>query len=579
MRKNLIRVWQYFKQSKLALVFALVSSFIVATTDAALLKGLQFVMDNILIKKDMSLLVYTSFSIIGVFAFRGFFRFMQLYMLRVLAYKATRVIREDLYEKLIRFPMSYFDNSGTGEMMSRLINDIGKVQAAIPSAVKLFKEMFRVIFIGSFVIYTHAKLGLIGFTVFPLMGIIINFAGKKTKKYSRKSQERMGLLANAMQETFTGVRVVKAFVTEDKEVQTFKEKSYNEMVYQVKRIFILAISSPFMEMLAGFALAGLIYIGGAMIANEVLTIGEFTSFFAAFVMIMEPIKKLNVELNNVQTAVAASERIFNVIDKRNEILDNDGKLPCDANNKLIEFKDVHFSYKDGGENVLNGINLNIKPGTTVALVGSSGAGKSTFVNLIPRFYDIQSGGLFIDGVNIKDYQVYDLRRNIGIVSQEPFLFNETIAYNIAYGKDDATREQIEKAAEDAYALGFINEMPKGLDTMIGERGDRLSGGQKQRLTIARALLKNPPILILDEATSSLDTESEKIVQKALNNLMKGRTSFVIAHRLSTILDADMIVVLDKGKVVDTGTHDELLGSCALYTRLYNMQFRAGEENI
>jgi subfamily B ATP-binding cassette protein MsbA len=382
----------------------------------------------------------------------------------------------------------------------------------------------------------------------------------------------MSTLASVLQESFSGIKVVKSFVMEKFEAGKFADENDKETSYQIKRARVSAIGSPLMDIISGLALAVIIYYGGYKVITGESTPGTFFSFIAAFAMMFEPFKKINQENYTIQNSITAAERFFHIMEMDNEILDRNGTKECDAVNKEIEFKNVVFSYKGHEEKVINDFSLKVSPGQTVAFVGSSGAGKTTIASLIPRFYDVTGGSLTVGGTDVREFDVYSLRRNIGIVSQEPYLFNDTIRNNIAYGASDITDEDIKAAADSAYATDFITKLPDGFSTMIGERGDRLSGGQRQRITIARALLINPPILILDEATSSLDTESERIVQQALANLMKGRTSFVIAHRLSTILSADMIVVMDKGKIESIGRHENLIGKSEIYTKLYNMQF-------
>jgi subfamily B ATP-binding cassette protein MsbA len=457
-------------------------------------------------------------------------------------------------------------------MMSRIVNDINQIKSSIPSLIKVIKESFTVVFLMGVVFYQDLRLGLYGTAAIPLMIIIIRKTSKKSKKYSKKGHEKMGTLTSVLQESFAGIRVVKAFVMETFERMKFARENDRETHYQIKRAKVASISSPAMDIISGAALAAIIFYGGYKVISGESTPGTFFSFIAAFALMFEPFKKINQENYSIQNSLSAAERVFEIMDIENEILDNNGTLKCDARNKAIDFKNIVFNYKGHEERVIDNINLHVEPGLTVALVGSSGAGKSTLVSLIPRFYDVSGGSLLIGGTDVREFDVYSLRKNIGIVSQEPYLFNDTVKNNIAYGAGEVSDEEIAEAARSAYADGFINKLPDGFDTVIGERGDRLSGGQRQRLTIARALLINPPILILDEATSSLDTESERIVQKALANLMKGRTSFVIAHRLSTILNADMIIVMDKGQIESIGRHEELIGKSEIYTRLYEMQF-------
>ncbi len=566
------RIYQYFRPHRGKIILALVASVFVSSTDAAAAYIVKHVLDDIFIAKNHLMLKLIPLAIMGIYTVRCVSRFLQIHLMQYSGQMAIKKIREELYKKMIYLPMSYYDSNETGVMMARIVNDANNMQSAIPSAVKIFKDTLTVVFLIGVVLYQNFRLGAIIFIAVPCMILLISKSGKKIKKYSRKEQERVGIVASTLSESFSGVKVVKSFSAEEKEIKRFNENNDKEIHYKLKKLLISAISSPAMETIAGFAVAGIILYGGMSVISGETTPGTFFSFVAAFGLMMEPFKKINNENSTIQTAFAASERIFELLDEHNEILDHDGTLDCDARGKVIKLENISFKYKTSDEKVIDNMSLDVKPGTSVALVGSSGAGKSTIAALIPRFYDVTEGRITIDGTDIRDFKVDSLRRNIGMVTQEPFLFNDTVANNIAYGVKNADMESIRKAAESAYAINFINELPDGFNTMIGERGDRLSGGQKQRLTIARALLYDPPVLILDEATSALDTESERIVQKALTNLMKGRTSFVIAHRLSTILNADMIVVMDKGRIESIGKHEELLESSEIYSNLCRLQF-------
>jgi subfamily B ATP-binding cassette protein MsbA len=566
------KVWHYFEKQKFLLFVALLSSVFVAATDGAAAYILKFVLDDIFINQSKTMLMILPIGIAIIFLIRGVFRFFQLFLLRKIGLKAVQGMRTDLYEKMIRLPMAYYDNNATGDMMSRMVNDINQIKAAIPSMIAVIKDCFTVVFLIGVVFYQDFELGLYGLIAIPFMMFLIRKTSKKTKKYSAKGHAQMGSLASNLQESFSGIKVVKSFVMEKYESMKFAKENEKETTYQIKRARVASIGSPLMDVISGLALSAIIYFGGTKVISGESTPGTFFSFIAAFGLMFEPFKKINQENYVIQNSITAAERFYDILELPNDILENNGTEECNANNQEITFNNVCFTYKGTEEQVINNLNLTIKPGQTVALVGSSGAGKTTIASLIPRFYDVTDGSIKIGGTDLRDFDVYSLRRNIGIVSQEPFLFNDTIRNNIAYGIENATEEDIINAANSAYATDFINKLPNGFDTVIGERGDRLSGGQRQRITIARALLINPPILILDEATSSLDTESERIVQKALTNLMKGRTSVVIAHRLSTILSADMIVVMDKGRVESTGRHEELIGKSEIYTKLHQMQF-------
>ncbi len=382
----------------------------------------------------------------------------------------------------------------------------------------------------------------------------------------------MGILTSVLQESFSGVRVVKAFVAEDKEMERFEKANAQTIKYANKSVLAGNLASPLTEALGSVGIAAVLFIGGYQVINGTVTTGEFFAFLAALIQIYEPVKLFASSNNALQAAVAASDRVFAMFKESDEVIENKGTKQCDAENKDIEFKQVSFIYKDDIY-ALKDVSFKVKAGSTIAFVGPSGAGKTTMAHLIPRFYDVTKGQILIDNVDIRDYDLFSLRHNISIVSQDAFLFNDTIGSNISYSKENAAEEEIKAAAKAAYADEFIESFPEKYDTLCGERGVKLSGGQKQRITIARALLKNPAILILDEATSALDTESERVVQKALDNLMKGRTSFVVAHRLSTILNADMIVVFNKGGVEAIGRHEEIIKTSPTYKKLYEMQFK------
>lgn len=559
------------------MAFAVLSSLLTAGADGALAYIVKPVMDNIFIEKNSSLLVLLPVLVIVIYFSKGFFRFAQNYIMSYVGQRVIEALRNDVFTKMVFLPIKFFSGQSTGVLMSRITNDINLVQSSIPTIINMFRAIITVISLIGVVFYMNWKLALLAIVCYPLFIHPLFVISKKIRNYSLKGQETMGGLNATLQEAFSGIRVVKAFVNEDKEIDKFKKVNSKAIGFAIKTILAGEIASPLMEFIGSFGIAAIVYVGGTQVINGSITPGAFFSFLAALTMVYQPVKDIGNANNILQAAIAASQRVFSMLEEKNDILDADGSLPCDAKGKDIEFKNVFFRYTDNDPYVLNNVNFKIKSGSTVAFVGQSGAGKSTLANLIPRFYDITSGEILIGGVNIKDYKVHSLRKNIGVVSQEPFLFNDTIRNNIAYANEAASEEEIEAAAKAAYADEFIKNLPDGNATMTGERGVRLSGGQKQRLTIARALIENPPILILDEATSSLDTESERIVQKALDNLMVGRTSFVIAHRLSTVLGADMIVVLNDGKIEAMGRHDEIIKTSPTYKKLYEMQFGKAAE--
>ena len=573
---NLKRLWVYFKPYKWLILLSVVASIFVAATSGATAYIVKPTLDKIFINENRTGLVLMPFIIVIIYFIRGIFRFVQTFSLKYIGQRVIQSLRNDLYIKIVKLPLKFFNENSTGILMSRITNDVNMMQSSIPAFVNIIRDSFTIIGLACVVIYQDYKMAISAFVVLPFIGFIIVKVGRKAKKYTKKGQERMGDLNSALQETFTGVRVVKSFVAEGKEIEKFEGHNERFAKYQIKKAFVSALSSPFLEMIGALGLAVIIYYGGLKVINGESTPGTFFSFMTALIMMYEPFKKINESNQKIQSAIGAADRVYDVLDTHNEILSKDGFMKCDARNKNISFNNVSFKYSENDEFVLKNINIEFPFCTTNALVGASGAGKSTFVNLIPRFYDVSEGSIKIGDVDIRGFKVYSLRRNIGIVSQDPFLFNDTVSNNIAYASDNVSQQEIINAAKAAFAHDFISELPEGYETIIGERGVRLSGGQKQRITIARAILMNPPILILDEATSALDTESEKIVQKALENLMQDRTSFVIAHRLSTVINADKIIVLDKGKIVGTGKHSELLETSEIYQTLYRMQFKDNE---
>ena len=544
-----------------------------AGTEAALAYLIKPFMDGIFIEKDITLLKVMPILIVIVYLGKGIFRFLQVYFMRYVGQKVIEQIRNELFEKIVNLPLNFFNKTSTGVLMSRITNDVNLVQQSIQIVISLIREILTVIGLIAVILYMDWKLALGTIICYPLLIQPLLKISRRLRRLSRKDQEMMGGLSSMLQEVFSGIRTVKAFTSEKKEIKQFNKINATVVQYVIKSIKTAELSSPLMEFIASLGFAAIIYFGGMQVINGTSTPGTFFSFLAAALLVYRPIKSIGNSNNSIQQAIAAAERIFDILDMENSIVANNGSIICDAKKKDIEFHNVSFQYEDTDKYVLNEINLHIKAGQQIAFVGSSGAGKTTIANLMPRFFDITSGSITIGGVDLRKFDLKSLRSEISIVSQEPFLFNDTIANNIAYGKNtDVSKEEMIDAAKAAFADEFINNIPTGYDTEIGERGIILSGGQKQRLTIARALLKNSPILILDEATSSLDTESERVVQKALDNLMKGRTSLIIAHRLSTILDADMIVVLNENKIEATGRHEELLTTSKTYSKLYKMQF-------
>lgn len=561
------------------MLLAIVAAMITASMEGALAYSVKFVIDNVFIAKDKNMLRMMIYVVVGIYFIKCLTMFCQTYTMRYVGQKVIERLRNVMFKKMIYLPLRFFADNATGTLMSRITNDINIMQSSIPTIVSMFRFVITVLGLLVVIFTRNWQLALITMICYPFLIYPLFLISKKIRKYSRRGQESMGGLNAALQEAFSGVRVVKAFVNEPKEMNKFKSVNAQAVGFELKIALASESVVPVIEFIGAIGIASILFIGGYWVIDAKMTTGDFFSFLTALSLIYKPIKDLGNANNTLQAALAASERVFSMLDARNEILDNDGQKECDASGKDIEFKNVSFQYDNDDKKVLEKVSFKAKPGSTIAFVGPSGAGKSTMANLIPRFYDVISGEILIGGVNIKDYKVHSLRKNIGMVSQEPFLFDDTIKNNIAYAKDIFTDDEVAGASKAAYANEFIDQLPHKYETLTGERGVKLSGGQKQRITIARALLKNPPILILDEATSALDTESERVVQKALDNLMVGRTSFVIAHRLSTILKADMIIVLLDGKIEAMGKHEELLKTSPTYTKLYNMQFSANKELV
>ena len=532
------------------------------------------VMDDIFLSKDTALLKILPIGFILIYTIKGLARYGQSYLMRSIGQKIITRIRNELYEHIQKMPLSFFHNTPSAILMSRITNDVtmlGHVSSQV--VADFFRQSFTFFILLGLTFYREWKLATIALVVFPFIGIFIVSIGRKLRVLSRKNQEKMADLNIILQETFTGNKIVKAFGMEEYENKRFmneNRKLYDISMGETKRHEMV---SPLMELFGAIGTGLVIWYGGYQVISGATTPGTFFSFMTALIMLYDPIKKISTMNSVVQQSMAAAERVFEMLDTKVDITDNDGAIDIKEFKDRIGFNDVWFQYNSNNGMVLKGINLTIIKGEVVALVGSSGAGKSTLVDMIPRFHDITKGSINIDSHDIRKITLNSLRRQVGIVTQETILFNDTVKNNISYGRVDAGMDEIHKAAESAYAHDFIMEMPSGYDTVIGERGVKLSGGQRQRLSIARAILKNPAILILDEATSSLDTESEKMVQQALENLMKDRTTFVIAHRLSTVLNAGRIVVIDDGRIVETGRHNELLAHGGIYKKLYEMQFK------
>jgi len=533
---------------------------------------IQLHLEGLLLKKDMEMILLLPIAIILLFLLKGIFDYGQAYLMNFVGLRVVADIRQRLYDHLQNLSLSFFTRTPTGVLISRITNDVNLVQGAVSNAITgLIKDAVTILALTVVVFYRDWKLGIIAFIVFPIAIIPIKEFGKRLRKFSRKGLQRMGSLTTFLHETITGNRIVKAFNMEEYEKRRFAEENERYFKIFLKRVKIRAISHPLMELLGGIGIAIILWVGGYSVVRGDVTPGTFFSFMAALLMLYAPVRNLNKVNLEVQEGLAAAARIFELLDTVTEVKEEKDAISLPLISKGIEFKEITFKYDSAP--VLKSLSLHVRVGEVIAIVGMSGAGKTSLVNLLPRFYDVDDGQILIDGFDIRKVTLKSLREQIGLVTQQTILFNDTVRNNIAYGSLLRSEQEIMEAAKAANAHDFILRFSQGYDTAIGEGGVKLSGGERQRISIARAILKNAPILILDEATSSLDSDSEAEVQVAMDTLMKGRTVFVIAHRLSTIRNANRIVVLSNGEMIEQGTHEELMALNGEYRRLYDLQFR------
>ncbi len=560
------------KQYYMRFLFAAICMVVAGGLQSALPLIAKPAIDEIFMSKNIDALKWIPLAIIAIFLFKGLANYGQTILMSSIGLRIVTDLRNKLYEQIQKQSLSFFAEHPTGLLMSRITNDVQAVQTASSEAITaLVKDTFMLIALVGVIFYMDWKLALIAMVVFPLTIYPISRFGKKMRKVTTSSQITMGTLNSLLQETISGTRIVKAFCMEKYESERFAAENERLFKYSMKAVSVNAISSPLMDFLGGLGIAAVITYGGYNVVQGHSTPGTFFSFIAALLMLYEPIKRLTNVNNTINQGVAGAERIFSIIDRTPDIEDRPGAVALPKISRGIDIENVTFCYETTP--VLKNINLSIKAGEVIAFVGMSGGGKTSLVNLIPRFYDVTEGRILIDGHDIRDVSLQSLRGQIAIVTQQTILFNDTVRNNIAYGDIRKTDEDIYNAARAANAHDFILRLPNGYDSNIGELGTKLSGGEKQRISIARALLKDAPILILDEATSSLDTEAEIEVQEALDNLMRGRTTLVIAHRLSTIRNADRIIALVNGEIVEEGNHDALMEKKGEYYRLYNLQFK------
>lgn len=553
------------------MVVSAVCSIVVGAMDGAFAYLVEPVLKKIFTGKDTGIFFLVPVGIILLFALRGVCRYFYDASIKLAGQMAIQDIRNTLYATTIHQDMAFFQRQATGNLMSCVTNDITTMQEGMSQVVTgLFRDVISLVALLGVIFYRNWQLAIIAFVVIPLTAYPAQLIGKKIKNSARRSLDVLGGIGNILQESFSGIKVIKAFGLESRFIERFCNESEKYLKYYKRFIKYSSLAMPVSEMITSLGIATVVYVGGNHVLSGRMSASEFFSFIAAMVMLYTPLKKLQSAYNVVQRSAGAAERVFQLLDEQPTILNDEHSVVIDQADGIVEFQRVEFSY--GDEPILRNISFCTRRNEMIALVGPSGGGKSTLVSLIMRFYDVSKGKILLDGRDIRTITLESLNRQFALVDQETILFNDTIANNIRYGKPDATDREVFEAAYAAFANDFILELPDKYETNIGDRGVRLSGGQRQRICIARALLKNAPILILDEATSALDTESEKMVQKALDNLVKNRTTFVIAHRLSTVLNADQIIVIDKGVVTEIGTKEDLLTNSGLFSRLHALQF-------
>ncbi|HEX2442299.1 MAG TPA: ABC transporter ATP-binding protein [Vicinamibacterales bacterium] len=571
--KAFIRLLRYARPYRGRLAAALAAMLLYAGASWLLALQIKPIFDEVLPSRERLGLVTA--LVVGAYLLKGLGSYASVYLMTDVGQRVVLDVRSRLFRHILGQSAGFFARRTSGQLMSRVTNDVGQVQQAVSETIgDLIRESLALVGYAFLLFWYDARLAIVCLTGTPLVLYPLVRLGQRVRRTTRRSQEALEDLSHITAEAFTGHRIVKAFGAEGHEADRFDRAAWR--VYRTNLKIASTVSSlpPIMEFVGGLAVVAALWYGSREIARGELTTGDFAGFLFAAFMMYTPIKKLSRVNATLNQAIAASERIFEMLDIHSEVLDRPAARPLAPLAREVEFRNVGFQYDDGdGRQILKGVSFTVKAGQALAIVGSSGAGKTTLVNLVPRFFDLTAGAILIDGVDIRDVTLRSLRAQVGMVTQDTVLFDDTIAHNIAYGSPHASDDDIEAAARAAHAHEFIGHLPLGYETRIGERGQRLSGGQRQRLAIARALLKNPPILILDEATSALDTESERLVQDALARLMQNRTSFVIAHRLSTARRADFIIVLDRGRIVETGRHDELVARPGgAYAKLHTLQF-------
>jgi subfamily B ATP-binding cassette protein MsbA len=566
------RLWHYVTPHKLIGLIAVVGMASTAVIEAGLVALLQPLTDEALVAKNLETAKWIPFAFMAVFVLRGISGFATEASLGWIGRRVISDLRRQVFNKFLTLPASFFDSQTAGPLLSRMTYNVEMVAESVTSVVTIaVRDILTVLAALGVMIYFSPTLTIFVAILFPIVALLVRLLGIAFRRYSGRIQDTVGEVTQVTDEVIRGNWVVKAFGGFDYERDRLVDVDERNRLQNLKLIRVRSLGVAVTQVVFGFGIAMVIYVAGRQSLNDQLTAGEFIAFFSAMMLMLQPVRRITNVNATLQRGVAGADSLFSIMDERDEI--DTGTREIERVKGAVEFRDVHFSYDDHNEAILDGVNIAVEPGQTLAIVGHSGSGKSTLVSLLPRFYDVDSGEIFIDGMPIRDMTLGSLRRNISLVTQDVVLFNDTIRNNLAYGQlRSLSEDELLRAAEAAHILEFVNELPNGLETRVGDRGVLLSGGQRQRIAIGRALLKNAPLLILDEATSSLDTQSERRIQDALNVLMKDRTTLVIAHRLSTVEKADCIIVLDAGRIVESGTHAELLELGGHYANLYRMQF-------
>ncbi|MEY4932748.1 MAG: hypothetical protein RLZZ403_1068 [Pseudomonadota bacterium] len=565
-----LRLLRYLKPHIGMFLFGVFGMALFAATEAAWAWFIKFFLDGTFVDKDEKMMTLVPIALIGLFIVRGIGDFIQVYAPGHVGRQIVKRLRGQIFDHYLNLPVAYFDRNASGMLLSRLTYNTEQVAQATTDSVTIFiRDSLTIVMLLGYLFYLDAKLTALALVTAPVLAWLITVINRQFRRYSQRIQNSMGDVTRIAKEAIEAPRVIKVFNAQAYENAQFESVNEHNRRSNMKLLMTRGLSNPVVQTLTAVGLASVLYVATRSAIKGDLSVGEFTAFIGGLVMVTAPLRRIVNVAGPLQQGIAAGQSIFELLDERIE--PQGGSLKLDRSQGEVEFRNVGFSYEAGKGVALSDVSLRVPSGQTLAIVGRSGSGKSTLVNLLPRFYDVASGAVMVDGHDVRDYELQSLRQQVSLVSQDVVLFNDTIRANIAFGSSVST-EEIERAAGAAHVLEFTRDYPEGLDTMVGDRGVLLSGGQRQRIAIARALLKNAPILILDEATSALDTESERVIQAALEQLMHGRTTLVIAHRLSTVEKADRIVVMEGGRVVESGSHAELLGKDGHYASLHRLQF-------